>query len=360
MNLGTFGGTQGLAFMVNNRGQVVGSALNTVPDAYSFGGFFPGKTQARAFVWENGVMRDLGTLGGPDAVAFYISQSGEVSGTSYINNIPNGNTGVPTTRPFLWKNGKMTDLGSLGGTISSVWWLNNNSQVVGYTTVAGDQDFYGFFWDGKKLINTGSLGGHQSYLGWVNDSGVAVGASYVANNLTIHATLWSRGKLTDIGTLGQDNCAWPYAINNSGQIVGVSLPDGGDVDCRTIPFASGGGRAFLMENGQPMVDLNALIENPPPDLRFYWAYYISDNGQIYGSAVDSNSHGHTVVLIPDRDCNSDCEQRIAEFANRIPDPVQPSGNVPAQLGGVPGMGRFNPLARLLEAHQPSANPAQTN
>jgi|HubBroStandDraft_4_1064222.scaffolds.fasta_scaffold01409_8 hypothetical protein len=34
------------------------------------------------------------------------------------------------------------------------------------------------------------------------------------------------------------------------------------------------------------------------------------------------------------------------------------GTVPAHLGVVPGMGRFNPLARLLEAHRPSADPAQ--
>ena len=37
INLGTFGGTQSSAYMMNNRGQVIGSALNDVPDPFSFG-----------------------------------------------------------------------------------------------------------------------------------------------------------------------------------------------------------------------------------------------------------------------------------------------------------------------------------
>ena len=83
-DLGTFGGNESGATSVNNRGQVTGFALNDVPDPYSIFGYFflgsPNSTQTRAFIWKDGAMRDIGTLGGNDAQVFpgYINDRGEV------------------------------------------------------------------------------------------------------------------------------------------------------------------------------------------------------------------------------------------------------------------------------------------
>jgi hypothetical protein len=63
-----------------------------------------------------------------------------------------------------------------------------------------------------------------------------------------------------------------------------------------------------------MVDLNALVENPS-DLRFYWAVYITDGGEIDGIATLPNGDTRLVVLVPDGDCDDDCEQRIATSQN---------------------------------------------
>jgi probable HAF family extracellular repeat protein len=312
IDLGTLGGGyESTATAVNNRGQVTGFGQNLVSDPF-FG------TQVRLFVWENGVMRDLGTLGGPDSPPCgntVINESGQIAGCSFTNSIPNPVTGIPTADPFLWKNGTMTDLGTLGGTVGFPSSLNNPGQVAGQSNLAGDLTAHPFLWDQKKgITDLGTLGGNNGAATWVNDAGDVVGEADLPGSQAHDAFLWRHGVMTDLGNLGLTSFA--FAINAERQVVGHSKVNDGTF------------RAFLWENRGPMIDLNTLIPSNS-SLLLTDALDINERGEIGGLGVpagcqpaDVATCGHAYLLIPDGDCDSDCEQRIAASQSTA-SPAQP-------------------------------------
>jgi probable HAF family extracellular repeat protein len=300
IDLGTLGGSSSGANAVNNRGQVVGGALNGIPDPFgaTFNQqfisetvpfyFFPVTTQSRAFLWQNGRMQDLGTLGGPDSLAWFVNDLGQVAGQSTLNSIPSPTTGVPPVDGFLWDHGKMADVGNLGGTFSFVAGLNNRGQMTGTMNLAGDSIYHAFFWERGVLTDLPTLGGDFGNANTLNDLGEVVGFSSTANNQAVHGFLWSHGVITSLGVVAGDQCSAAHALNNHGQVVGESSPS-----C----FLSSEVHAFLWENGGPMVDLNALV-SPGSELESAGGVGINDRGEITGTRSLPNGDAHAFILLP--------------------------------------------------------------
>jgi probable HAF family extracellular repeat protein len=161
-----------------------------------------GATQAHAFLWQDNAMQDLGTLGGPDSFAYVVNDRAQVAGQSFTSFTVNSSTGVPAADPFLWEDGKMLALGTLGGTFSVTNDLNNCGQVVGQSNLAGDTTQHPFLWDKKKgLMDLSTFGGSHGSAQWLNDAGEVVGQANLPGDTGHDAFLWRNGVLTDLGTL---------------------------------------------------------------------------------------------------------------------------------------------------------------
>jgi probable HAF family extracellular repeat protein len=231
-DLGSLGGLQSFATSLNDSNIVAGNS-----DVGEF-------SSAHAFVFRDGTMHDLGVFPGGDfSSAEFINNAGDVAGSSTA---PDGQRG------FIFRNGQMTDIGSLGFLgFSEILDLNENGHVVG-ESINDDFQVRAFLYDGTSMTDLGTLGGALSSAQGINDLGVIVGHADDEEGIT-RAFVYSNGTMTDLGTLG-GTFSGARGINNAGQIFGVSEyePNNSAV------------HAFLVENGT-MIDLGTLggIESFP-------------------------------------------------------------------------------------------------
>jgi len=185
-SLNTLGGNHSEAYGVNDAGQVVGRTTLS-----------SGESDVRGFLWENGSMSNLGTLAGGWTEAHGINSSCEVVGYSVLSS---------SVAAFSWENGSMSNLESLTGN-SRGYAINEEGQIVGHV------DSIAFMWDDGTVTSLGTLGGSYSFAWDINNQGWIVGESGVSGSPS-HAFLWIDGAMTDM----DEGIA--EAINDTGQIVG--------------------------------------------------------------------------------------------------------------------------------------------
>jgi probable HAF family extracellular repeat protein len=204
----------------------------------------------RAVLYRNGTITNLGTLGGDWSDANAISSQGiYIAGTSATHGATAATNFLPT-HAFLYRNGYRTDLGTLpGGNYSSAAGVNNKGNVVGYS--------------------------------WIGQTGNCLPSPY--NPIVQHAFVSVNGKMTDLGNLAnKTTCnSGAEAINDSGEIVGWS-------DAITTTNVQQVSRAFLDFGGQ-MFSLSFLDWGDPAwgFVRFTDAVGINCNGWIAANGYDT-------------------------------------------------------------------------
>ncbi|MDQ3137275.1 MAG: hypothetical protein M3Q93_06790, partial [Gemmatimonadota bacterium] len=164
-----------------------------------------------AFLWQNGTMKDLGTLGGDYSRAFGINSLGEVVGES--------KTADGRTHAFRWTNGRMTHLLPQGRR-SQALGINNGGRVVG----AGSRGPRATVWVNSLPRYLGPLGEISAAFG-INTGGLVVGTTQL--NGVSRPLLWTKGVMSDLPAAGGGPASGQaYGINAAGDVVGADFTTG--------------------------------------------------------------------------------------------------------------------------------------
>jgi probable HAF family extracellular repeat protein len=126
-------------------------------------------------------VHELGTLGGSWSAAYGINDTDEVVGGT-------GTVGDAEERAYLYRDGQMSDLGTLGGSYSVGLGINNADEVVGYFDTGGDAGDHAFLYSDGVMRDLNSLIPEDSNLVLssataINDSGHIVGIGSVKGEM---------------------------------------------------------------------------------------------------------------------------------------------------------------------------------
>lgn len=209
---------------------------------------------------------DLGTLGGTQSFAYAVNDFGEVVGLS-------STSGDVSSHAFLYSNGRMTDLYPLNSqslqTVGPTS-INNAGQVASGLIVNGVYvpAIFDSRTGGLSIIN--SLGGVTPYgfngVGTsINNIGSVVGYSYI-DSINRHAFFYSNNETFDIGSFGGYSAA--LAMNDVGVIVGFASDS-----------LTGVAHAFVHANG--------VMENIHPTTESY-ARDINNKNEVVGEFLTAD------------------------------------------------------------------------
>ncbi|MEV0827612.1 hypothetical protein [Nonomuraea rubra] len=200
-------GVVGEALDINDRGQIVG--------------WKKGATGAsRAMLWDDGRVTEIGTLGGRESRATAVDDDGRIAGYS--------DTAERETHGFVWHNGKVTDLGTLGGYAAMPRDISKGVVVGEFRRLGEDKTRrgQGFLVKNGAKASLGLSGGSAAED--VNKSGHVTGTHRRTDRLGVpaheqsqRAFLWKNGAVKELGTLG-GNWSEARGLNGRGQIVGES------------------------------------------------------------------------------------------------------------------------------------------
>jgi probable HAF family extracellular repeat protein len=244
--LDTLGGRYSFATAINQLGDIAGDSET------------PGGLQ-HAYLWHDGFMTDLGTLGTPGSTrsqANGINSRGQVVGWAYLDS--------GTYHAFLYENGVMTDIGT-GTGWSSATDISELGRVVGYYQAGGGS--LPFLRADGATTTLPTLGGTNNGANKINLFGEIVGWSGDAGEIQ-RPVVFRGGTVTDFGNLGgTGGSAW--SINDLGDAVGYS-------------FTGDNKQHAILYHGGLLYDLNGLIP-AGSDVELVAAAGITDLGRIAAS-----------------------------------------------------------------------------
>ncbi len=327
LELGTLGGTNSSINWngINDPGAAVGMSETSVsdPNGEDVCGFGTHLT-CSPFLWQNGSMIALPTVGGNNGQASAINNSGQVAG--YAENgvadstCPQGFVNFMVDLPVMWDNGIATALPTINGDPDGVaFGINDRGQAVGYSGTCTSAN-YAVVWQNGIATKLPDLGDPGAIAFAINNHNQVVGQA-VNSDGTALATIWQNRTAAALGgLLPGDVSSFATSINNRGQAVGSSFDSRGNWS-----------HGLLWQDGK-MIDLNSVFP-ASSNLYVVSASNINESGQIAGMAVDmSESHGeiivHAFLATP---VDEDQGKSVADVVHTHPEITLPAANVGKQL-----------------------------
>jgi probable HAF family extracellular repeat protein len=327
LELGTLGGENSSINWngINDPGEAVGMSETSVPDpnGEDVCGFGTHLT-CSPFLWQNGTMSALPTVGGNNGQASAINNSGQVAG--YAENgiadstCPQGTVNFMVDLPVMWTKGNARALPTIDGDPDGVaFGINNRGQAVGYSGTCTAAN-YAVVWENGTATKLPDLGDPGGIAYAINSHNQVVGQA-VNSNGTALAALWQNNTVVALGgLLPGDVASFATSINNRGQVVGSSFDSG-----------SNWSRGLLWQNGA-MTDLNTLFP-ASSNLYVVSASNINESGQISGMAVEmAGPHAgiivHAYLATP---VDEDLGKSVADVVRTHPKITLPAANTGKQL-----------------------------
>lgn len=304
-----------LSYSIADLGAITPAAVNNL-------GVVAGTYNSHAFIEQNGVLTDLGTLGGTSSAAYGINDYNQVVGSA---SLPDG-----SQHAALWQNGMVVDLGP-----AVAYGINNHSQIV------GQAGFHVVWWNSTGVMqDLGTFGGTHATATAINNNGQIVGTTYY----TVSGTSWlsgERGFIWDpnagsslLPLYPGDSASRATALNDAGQVVGTAgtiafgaLPNSGHYSAQNIvlwPNATSTpanlvsitgysgydgprlainnneqvvGYGSLLWQGGTWIDLNSLLK-PSLGWTISGAAALNDLGQVIGQGT-FNNQTQAYLMSPD-------------------------------------------------------------
>jgi probable HAF family extracellular repeat protein len=262
--------------------------------------------------------------------------------SSLSPSLPGAQNAPPATRTSHAGSGygyTVTNLGTLGGTVSGANSLNNRNWASGFSTLASSSYVHAALWrNGGSAIDLGTLGGPNSGVEWPvkNDRGLISGVAETSEPQRL-GEVWScaaffpqppsghicrgfalrNGMMRKLPTLGGNN-GFAAGANESGEIVGWAETRKHDPTC-TSPQVLGFEAVIYDSRNEKRVR-----ELPPLD------------GDQDGAATEINDRGQVVGI------SGTCDQAVGRFTAKHA--VMWDHGKPIDLGSLGGVSWNTPMA----------------
>ena len=251
------------AYGINEDGLIVGDYISVSEDL----------SVTLPLLWAAEMVTPLEVISATQATARDINDSGLSAGHSLTET---------ENMLLVWQLAALTETTAFSEGLGVTTAVNNHNQIAGtIEDMSGTQ--HAFVYTATLLMDIGTLGGTSSMAYDINDLGQVVGTAALTDDISSHAFIWQDGVMQDLGVLAASGPAptatsAALAVNAFGVVVGQSQLDGET-------------HAVLWEDDS-MLDLNTLLPVDSPWELLISATGINDLGLIIGTGlIDGELHG---------------------------------------------------------------------